>query len=166
MSSGAWEARPVAYHGIADVGNNWRVKLFALGADDAPDQSQTRTLANRFCSVLSGPPKLSEEFEHHFRGFFVVHGGRRGVTCMLYHFGVWTDMPEVFHNSWYTYADSNEYDELDALEPIACFHDVDLVLAEIAQWKSCIVTHADVLNGSADWNAVYDGYFSGESRES
>jgi hypothetical protein len=86
------------------------------------------------CTTQLDNVGLSDEFIYHRVGFFVAHYGRRGLTCLLYHFGAWVDMPEIYQAGWYRYGSDGPLEQLDFREPISCLHDVSILLAEFALW--------------------------------
>ncbi|MBN8866897.1 MAG: hypothetical protein J0H98_05045 [Solirubrobacterales bacterium] len=86
----------------------------------------------------------------------VLNYGRRGLTVLLYHFGAWEDTPEVFLKSWYRYQHSSEFEVLDDAEPIMCFLDSPLILAELSLWRQMV--SAARRSENIDFESAYATY--------
>lgn len=156
--------RIVHYHGVATV-DQFDLKLFSTNADGSSSRGlQEIADVARSCIGDLTSAGLSDEFDYHKRGFLLSHFGRRGLTVLLCHFGVWTDMPEVFHTSWYRYGDTGELERLDHREPVACYHDLPLVTAELLSWRAAVTANAT--KNSVDWTSAYAMYFAGPASHS
>lgn len=99
---------------------------------------------------------LSGEFTYARFGFFLSHFGRRGITCSLFHFGLWVDMPEVFASSWYSYGHGGgDLERLDFREPLMCIHEIPVALAETLLFKE--IAYENLRKGGS-WDEVAELY--------
>lgn len=149
--------RLATYHGILDV-DDWHLKAYSFAASSAPSDipdpldvvaGRTRELNELY---------LSDEFHYLRTGFALCHFGRRGITTEIFHFGLWDDMPEIFHVGWYTYGYVEQSMEvLGHEEPILCFHDIPVALAEILLFRSLV---ADLPTSRPDGSVVAQEYLA------
>src|SRR5271170_5126270 len=135
MSSTPWTIdRGTEYLGVQEFGG-FTLRVYSVVVAGSPSSSVevSQGILRERLSQL-GREAISPEFNYHRTGFAVIHIGRRGTTFLVYHFGVWIDMPEVFHLGWYRRAGMDEMEVLDSAEPIACYADLPIVFGELALW--------------------------------
>ncbi|MBX6389780.1 MAG: hypothetical protein IRZ08_12425 [Frankia sp.] len=115
---------------------DFRLRLYSVAAPSVTvHEISVADSANKCIKGLMNS-RLSDELIYDRVGFFVAHFGRRGLTCLLYHFGTWVDMPEVFHAGWYRYGSDGPLEQLDFREPISCVHDIPIISHELNIWSS------------------------------
>ncbi|OLT15726.1 hypothetical protein BJF78_15850 [Pseudonocardia sp. CNS-139] len=157
---GALDRRRIDFMGVLAARSGFVLRIFSV-SEPSIRKSDVRWTdpfqQAELCTQDLVAQGLSSEFDYHRKGFFIRHAGRRGTTSLLYHFGVWTDMPEVFTTSWYRYRNSDTLEQLDFREPISCWHELDLIRGELGRWKEFI--DLNMQDGQVDWARVYRDYF-------
>ncbi len=153
-----WCQRATEYLGVQQF-NTWRIRTYIVRADERlADTGQGSTEAVRALSQCVDGIARDHEYRLFHRGIACAHYGRRGFTLALAHFGLWDDMFETFFQAWYSPGETiSEFEDLTSRDPMLCFHDIPVLLPEIASVRSHILG-AIRQNKQMSMESLLDGY--------
>jgi hypothetical protein len=153
-----WAAhRYSAFTGTHTVAG-WRLRTYVVSARGDGVAQEQRDAAVRALGDCVPTTSSDPDYTLFRTGVAVVHFGRRGVTVTLAHFGLWGDMFEVFLRGWYRTAGQVAFESLTSVDPVLCYHDIPVLLADVALARSKVAAAAS--EPPLDWADVMASYIS------
>ncbi|MEV0055869.1 hypothetical protein AB0H34_35900 [Saccharopolyspora shandongensis] len=153
-----WAApRRARFDGVR-TGLDWRLRLYVVSSSGAGVTSRETELGNDAVDSCLGTVTFDPDYQMFRVGTALAHFGRRGLTITLVHYGLWDDMFEVFIRGWYRYNGRSEFEEATPADPMLCYHDIPIILPEIALAHSTIATAHSA--GTAQWDEIMTAYLN------
>jgi hypothetical protein len=116
--------RATTYGGIQEYGR-WKFRGYVV-------RHKSRGTAGPFQpSLLIDQFSLDPDYQDFYVGFSIIHYGRRGDNAIFFRVGTWGDMFELFHQAYYREREGTDYTKCATSDPIACVHDLPIVMHEM-----------------------------------
>lgn len=129
-------AEPMGILHLEDI--DWYFRVYLMKGDPTETVERSALFGELMAQVrIVASDYLSSEYKYTRSGFVLAHYGRRGVTHSVWHWADWEGTWEYFCQAWYCYGRALcHMAPLDRTEPIFCYHELDLLLAESLAFRS------------------------------